>query len=146
MDSGDVSGDDDGLDDIYQLLCPLSLPLDTDSNNNNVKPPDQPQDKDHITGQTAASNKQKDLRSTPSSSSRRGRPRVSPLTEKIIRERRDAANARERKRMNQMTRAYSRLKEKLPNHENINSKKQIVDQVRSMLRQKALTSTHCFRP
>ena len=32
--------------------------------------------------------------------------------------------------MNQMTRAYSRLKEKLPNHENINSKKQIVDQVR----------------
>ena len=73
------------------------------------------------------------LNLTPSSSSRRGRPRVSPLTEKIIRERRDAANARERKRMNQMTRAYSRLKEKLPNHENINSKKQIVDQVRSLL-------------
>ena len=53
-----------------------------------------------------------------------------PLTDKIIRERRDAANARERKRMNQMTRAYTRLKEKLPNNDNIHSKKQIVDQVR----------------
>ena len=52
-----------------------------------------------------------------------------PLTDKIIRERRDAANARERKRMNQMTRAYTRLKEKLPNNDNIHSKKQIVDQV-----------------
>ena len=45
------------------------------------------------------------------------------------RERRNAANARERKRMNQMTRAYGRLKEKLPNNEHIQSKKQIVDQV-----------------
>ena len=45
------------------------------------------------------------------------------------RERRNAANDRERKRMNQMTRAYGRLKEKLPNNEHIQSKKQIVDQV-----------------
>ena len=45
------------------------------------------------------------------------------------RERRNAANDRERKRMNQLTRAFGRLKEKLPNNERIQSKKQIVDQV-----------------
>ena len=45
------------------------------------------------------------------------------------RERRNAANDRERKRMNQLVRAYGRLKEKLPNNEHIQSKKQIVDQV-----------------
>ena len=45
------------------------------------------------------------------------------------RERRNASNARERKRNNQITRAYGRLKEKLPNNEHIQSKKQIVDQV-----------------
>ena len=36
---------------------------------------------------------------------RRGRPRVVPLSDRLLRERRDAANARERKRMNQMTRS-----------------------------------------
>ena len=34
-----------------------------------------------------------------------GRPRVVPLSDRLLRERRDAANARERKRMNQMTRS-----------------------------------------
>ena len=36
---------------------------------------------------------------------RRGRPRVVPLSDRLLRERRDAANATERKRMNQMTRS-----------------------------------------
>ena len=47
----------------------------------------------------------------------------------MMKARRDAANARERKRMNQMTKAYLKLKEKLPNNDKIISKKQIVDQV-----------------
>ena len=129
----DVSGDDDGLDDIYQLLCPLSSPLDSPDTNNNCLGSSTTDGISHnqlssSSGQTKA--KHKELRNHPSSSSsRRGRPRVCPLTDKIIRERRDAANARERKRMNQMTRAYTRLKEKLPNNDNIHSKKQIVDQV-----------------
>ena len=37
-------------------------------------------------------------------SKKRGRPRVVSMTDNLSRERRDAANARERKRMNQMTR------------------------------------------
>ena len=37
-------------------------------------------------------------------SKKRGRPRVVSTTDNLSRERRDAANARERKRMNQMTR------------------------------------------
>ena len=40
-----------------------------------------------------------------------------------------AANARERRRMSQMTKAYLRLKERLPNSSKIQSKKQIVDKV-----------------
>ena len=60
---------------------------------------------------------------------KRGRPRVRPVCEKMMKARRDAANARERKRMNQMTKAYLKLKEKLPNNDKIISKKQIVDQV-----------------
>lgn len=39
-----------------------------------------------------------------SSAKKRGRPKVVSMTENLSRERRDAANARERKRMNQMTR------------------------------------------
>ena len=35
---------------------------------------------------------------------KRGRPRVVSMSDNLLRERRDAANARERKRMNQMTR------------------------------------------
>ena len=44
-------------------------------------------------------------RATPPPPQRRGRPRVVPLSDRLLRERRDAANARERKRMNQMTRS-----------------------------------------
>ena len=131
------SGDDDGLDDIYQLLCPLALPLSSQDTNNNslTSSPTDSLSHNQLSQSSSlpAKAKHKELRSHPSSSSsssRRGRPRVCPLTEKVVRERRDAANARERKRMNQMTRAYSRLKEKLPNNDNIHSKKQIVDQVR----------------
>ena len=39
-----------------------------------------------------------------SSSRKRGRPKVVTMSGHLLRERRDAANARERKRMNQMTR------------------------------------------
>ena len=60
---------------------------------------------------------------------RRGRPRLVPLTENVMKARRDAANARERRRMNQMTRAYMTLKQRLPDNDSIISKKQIVDQV-----------------
>ena len=124
-------GDDDGLDDIYQLLCPLSSPLDSPDTNNNSLSSSTTESISQLSSSSVPTKaKHKELRNQPSSSStRRGRPRVCPLTEKIIRERRDAANARERKRMNQMTRAYTRLKEKLPNNDNIHSKKQIVDQV-----------------
>ena len=85
-----------------------------------------------------------------SSSKKRGRPKVVSMTENLSRERRDAANARERKRMNQMTRycnkvkyglgskrfssrAYKTLRSRLPNNEKVVSKKQIVDQVRQGL-------------
>ena len=60
---------------------------------------------------------------------RRGRPRLVPLTENVMKARRDAANARERRRMNQMTRAYMTLKQRLPDNDSIISKKQNVDQV-----------------
>ena len=40
-----------------------------------------------------------------------------------------AANAREKRRIDQMTKAFIRLKEILPNSGQIQSKKQIVDQV-----------------
>ena len=125
------SGDDDGLDDIYQLLCPLPVPLESQDTNNNCLTSCDNISHKHLSSSSISSKaKHKEIRNQPSSSStRRGRPRVCPLTEKIVRERRDAANARERKRMNQMTRAYTRLKERLPNNDNIHSKKQIVDQV-----------------
>ena len=70
-----------------------------------------------------------------SETKKRGRPRISRVSEKMLKKRRDAANARERKRMNEMTRAYHRLKERLPNNEKIVSKKKIVDEV---------TITGCF--
>ena len=68
-----------------------------------------------------------------SSLKKRGRPKVVSMTDNLLRERRDAANARERKRMNQMTRyqknnhlsaikivssrAYKTLRGRLPNKE-----------------------------
>ena len=72
-----------------------------------------------------------------SDTKKRGRPRVLRVSEKMLKKRRDAANARERKRMNEMTRAYHRLKERLPNNGNIVSKKKIVDQVMITLKWKS---------
>ena len=51
------------------------------------------------------------------------------MNEFVLKERRDRANARERKRMIQLRIAYLKLKEKLPEYKTIKSKKQIVDQV-----------------
>ena len=61
---------------------------------------------------------------------KRGRPRKltnQTLTCKKVR--RDAANARERRRMNQLTDAYMALKDALPMKDDIKSKKQIIVQV-----------------
>ena len=51
------------------------------------------------------------------------------MNENVIKERRNRANVRERRRMIQLRIAYSRLKEYLPKNTEIKSKKQIVDQV-----------------
>ena len=78
-----------------------------------------------------------------SETKKRGRPRISRVSEKMLKKRRDAANARERKRMNEMTRAYHRLKERLPNNEKIVSKKKIVDQVEITLNRKSAFMLVC---
>ena len=122
------------FEDLYQLICPLE-----DFNNNNdfeLQPAGSNENNSDyeavkVVGIEEKSNiKSKSVGKTHKRKShKRGRPRLVPLTEDLLRERRDAANARERRRMNQMTLAYLTLKEKLPNNERIVSKKQIVDQV-----------------
>merc|ERR1712098_561061 len=52
-----------------------------------------------------------------------GRPRSKTPTEDVLRSRRRAANARERKRMDRMNAAYVRLRQVLPGSQNIISKK-----------------------
>ena len=61
---------------------------------------------------------------------KRGRPRkLTNLGLPCKKVRRDAANARERRRMNQLTDAYMALKDALPVKDEIKSKKQIIVQV-----------------
>ena len=128
-------GCDEEFDDILQLICPLEI-------NNNIsfiEPFECSVSANEKLIEYAPCNNNENVeqlktRKKPShkndtGNSKRGRPRMTPISDNLLRQRRDAANARERRRMNQMTRAYTILKEKLPNNEKIISKKQIVDQV-----------------
>lgn len=87
----------------------------------------QPQSKSKLNDQKVK--KEEFKKRMSSKNQRRGRPRLVPLTANVMKARRDAANARERRRMNQMTSAYMTLKQRLPDNDRIISKKQIVDQV-----------------
>ena len=129
-----LPGCDEEFDDILQLICPLEInnnisfiePFECSvSTNENIieYPPCNNENAETLKTRKKPSHK------TDAGNSKRGRPRMTPISDNLLRQRRDAANARERRRMNQMTRAYTVLKEKLPNNEKIISKKQIVDQV-----------------
>ena len=152
-----IIGCNEEFDDILQLMCPLeisNMELLLDTNYTSFK----------TTALLERYHGVSILDSSKDESSmgqvypnRRGRPKVVPaLTHHLMRERRDTANARERKRMNQLTRyfecmilcilklfnlqitihyyrAYKTLKDHLPNKEKIISKKQIVDQVYEIL-------------
>ena len=147
------AGCNDEFDDIFQLLSPIEINSNIEFSLDNtslettefldsyVKLPRENLE-DGITNDDACAGRVR------SSLKKRGRPKVVSMTDNLLRERRDAANARERKRMNQMTRyqknnhlsaikivssrAYKTLRGRLPNKEKIVSKKQIVDQVRKL--------------
>ena len=154
------AGCNDEFDDIFLLLSPIEINNNIEFSLDNtsletteflegyVKLPRENLE-DGITKDDASVSRDR------SSLKKRGRPKVVSITDNLLRERRDAANARERKRMNQMTRyqwtiihlftlkiaslrAYKTLRSRLPNNEKIVSKKQIVDQVRKI-------STDCLQ-
>ena len=132
------AGCNDEFDDIFQLLSPIEInsniefSLDntsletTDFLDSYVKLPRENLE-DGITNDDTCAGRVR------SSLKKRGRPKVVSMTDNLLRERRDAANARERKRMNQMTRyqknnhlsaikivssrAYKTLRGRLPNKE-----------------------------
>ena len=104
------AGSNDGIDDIFQLLFPMEInniefliddtPLDAmEFLESSVKVP----------GENLEITKvDSGVDPVRSSSRKRGRPKVVSMSGHLLRERRDAANARERKRMNQMTRYKER--------------------------------------
>lgn len=128
-------GCDEEFDDILQLICPLEInnnisfiePFECSVSTNENIIEYQPCNNENL---EQLKPRKKPPHKNDSVNSKRGRPRMTPISDNLLRQRRDAANARERRRMNQMTRAYTILKEKLPNNEKIISKKQIVDQVK----------------
>ena len=132
------AGCNDEFDDIFQLLSPIEINSNIEFSLDNtslettefldsyVKLPRENLE-DGITNDDTCAGRVR------SSLKKRGRPKVVSMTDNLLRERRDAANARERKRMNQMTRyqknnhlsaikivssrAYKTLRGRLPNKE-----------------------------
>ena len=104
------AGSNDEFDDIFQLLSPMEI------NNIEFLLDDTPLDAMEflesyvkVPGENLEITKvDSEVDPVRSSSKKRGRPKVVSMSGHLLRERRDAANARERKRMNQMTRYKER--------------------------------------